>query len=104
MILKNKVLKGGFSSDAIEHGCPTLLAIDCPAKLSSNFNQTDLKQLIKDRLKIKDRCVWLELESLQDSRSPGAGLGTPAIEEPFKFQKEPFSEQFNLVWRQRFHF
>ncbi len=32
----------------VQLGCPTLLlAIDCPAKFSSNSNQTHLKQLIK---------------------------------------------------------
>ncbi len=34
--------------DTLSKGCPTLLlAIDCPAKFSSNSNQTHLKQLIK---------------------------------------------------------
>ncbi len=33
---------------AVKQGCPTLvLAIDCPAKFSSDSNQTHLKQLIK---------------------------------------------------------
>ncbi len=35
-------------SDNLRQGCPILLlAIDCPAKFSSNSNQTHLKQLIK---------------------------------------------------------
>ncbi len=68
----------------VGQGCPIpLMAIDCPAKFISNSNQTYLKQLIKIfRIAWKLKAGVFDYSwrwTLQDSRSPGAGLGTPGV-------------------------
>ena len=45
--IRKTVPSGHIHSNPLAQGCPTLLmAINCPAKFSSNPNQTHLKQLI----------------------------------------------------------
>ena len=45
--IRKTVPSGDIHNNPLAQGCPTLLmAIDCPAKFSSNPTQTHLKQLI----------------------------------------------------------
>ncbi len=64
----------------LHHGCSILLlAIDCPAKFSSNSNQTPVFnfQTIMKTLISCLMCVWLELAmNFAGQWLPGAGMGT----------------------------
>ncbi len=72
------------------------MAIDCQAKFSSNSNQTHLKQLIKVfRITWKLKAGVFDYSwswTLQDSRWPGAGLGTPVL------------KQYQLIAKWKGHF
>ncbi len=89
----------------LRQGCPTLLlAIDCPAKFSSNSNQTQLKQLIKVfRIAWKWKTGVFDYSwswTLQDSRSSEAGLCTPVLRYkiPFSVQLKSFCASFDIFF------